>query len=286
MTESNGSDTNGFPRHARPRALTSRQERKLLDYLDENFLQLTRNFKKRSDESSTLRTLGAYLEESRRLLAFILQIPPIDPSTSLRISYMLRLTGEALTSIPGYRLGAALPSGRDGASTDSGGGMRAALQDLVDFLDDLDQAWLAVLKGQAWDPASSEGVDVAFPNDVAMDLTDDPPPATNGIAPKTAPTLKTSPPTQTDLTRLRSLLLAGESRLEEWLTNERNPVGDNENAADALVEVEDVSAMLDRMGLLEDFDSLFVRTLDYLGGFGSDIAQNVVHPEPEAEMIE
>jgi hypothetical protein len=40
-----------------------------------------------AEESSTLRTLHAYLEASGQLLKVILQIPPSDPSTSLRTAY-------------------------------------------------------------------------------------------------------------------------------------------------------------------------------------------------------
>jgi len=34
-----------------------------------------------------------------------------------------------------------------------------------------------------------------------------------------------------------------------------------------------VSGMLDRIGLLEEFDSLFTRTLDFLGGFAGTVAK-------------
>jgi len=36
-----------YPRASTKRPLTSVQERKLVDYLDERFLELTRNYKKR-----------------------------------------------------------------------------------------------------------------------------------------------------------------------------------------------------------------------------------------------
>ncbi len=47
MSSPNGNHTNGTSANAAPRALTSKQERRLVDFLDETFLQLTRNFKKR-----------------------------------------------------------------------------------------------------------------------------------------------------------------------------------------------------------------------------------------------
>ncbi|KAF8959731.1 hypothetical protein BDZ97DRAFT_1761247 [Flammula alnicola] len=251
------------------RALTSRQERNLVDYLDEHFLQLTRNFKKRSEESSTLKTLSTYIEAVRQLLVLILQIPPIDPSTSLRTAYLLHLTGDALGSIPGYRLGTTSVV------------VRSTLQDLVDFLDDLDQAWIAVLKGQAWDPESAEGVDITLPIEIDVEMSNSTSDSNaNGNGKDSPPKImKSTPPNQTDLTRLRSLLLSGESALEEWLTNERGQV-DEERGDD----LGDVSGMLARMGLLDAFDSLFVRTLDFLGGFAGDVSRNVVDPEPEGMM--
>ncbi|KAH9483524.1 hypothetical protein JR316_0002992 [Psilocybe cubensis] len=239
--------------------LTTRQERKLVDYLDEAFLQLTRNFKKRTEASSTLKTLPTYLEAVRQILAIVLQIPPVDPSTSLRIAYMLRLTGDALSSIPGYTLGSDETTTRD------------TLQDLVDFLDDLDQAWIAVLQNQIWDPESAEGVDLVLPAEIEGLSSS---PETNGHP--VARTLKSTPPSQTDVTRLRSLLFAGQSSLEEWLAHERGSGGEE--------EPQDVSSMLSRMGLLDDFDSLFVRTLNFLGGFAGNVARNTVDPLDEAVM--
>jgi hypothetical protein len=37
--------------------------------------------------------------------------------------------------------------------------------------------------------------------------------------------------------------------------------------------------MLEKLGLLDQFGSIFARTLDYLGGFLGDVAQNMVDPE-------
>jgi hypothetical protein len=188
-------------------------------------------------------------------LAFILQIPPIDPSTSLRVAYLLHLTGDALGSITGYKL----------AQTEEEA--QSTLQDLADFLDDLDQAWVAVLKSQVWDPTAGEGVDFVFPT-------------TNG---ETENQLRQSPPSQTDLARLKSLLYSGEANLEEWMTSERG--GGNAAEGDKPDEVvEDISDMLDRMGVRDDFDALFARTLNLLGGFGGDIAKGIVDPGVESTM--
>jgi len=184
----------------------------------------------------------------------ILQIPPIDPSTGLRIAYLLRLTGDVLNAIPGYKLD--MPTSP----------AHATLKNLIEFLDDLDQAWLAILQGQMWDPESGEGVDLVLPSDLISEPDEN--------VPGSATQLKSSPPTQTDLARLRSLLFSGESSLEEWLVAERK---------NGLTE-DDVSVMLAGMGLLDQFDSLFVRTLDYLRAFSGNVAQNVVEPPLEVAM--
>jgi hypothetical protein len=42
--------------------------------------------------------------------------------------------------------------------------------------------------------------------------------------------------------------------------------------------------MLARMGLLDHFDSLFSKTLDFLRAFSGDVSRNVVEPEFEATM--
>lgn len=152
------------------------------------------------------------------------------------------------------------------------------LQDPADFLDDLDQAWVAVLKGQVWDPRTAEGVglhipveDVEIPSRAASDPSD----ASNTNPAVLPRPFKSSPPSQTDLTRLRSLLLGGESALEDWMGNQREH-GD-ESAPD---ELENVSAMLDHLGLLDDFDSLFSRTFGLLGEFGGEtIARDLISPD-------
>jgi hypothetical protein len=196
-----------------------------------------------------LRTLRAYLEAARHLLLLVIQIPPIDPSTGLRIAYLLRFTGDVLFAIPGYQL-----------ETSTTTGIQETLRDVLEFLGDLDQAWLAVLQSQVWDPTTGQAVDL---------VVDDPNPPSNISL---ALSIKSTPPSQTDVTRLQSLLFTGGSSLEEWLANEKSRVDDADN--------DDVSGMLDRMGLLEEFDSLFVRTLDFLGGFTGTSAA-----EPDEEVV-
>ncbi|KAI0314896.1 hypothetical protein OF83DRAFT_1165022 [Amylostereum chailletii] len=160
------------------RPLTTKQERRLVDHLEERFLETTRQFKKRSDPSSTLRTLAAYVQTTRTLLSLILQIPPLDPSTPLRTSFLLRFTNDVVNAIPGYPAEA------------------ETLPALLEWLDMLDRGWLAVLRQQSWDTARNEGVELVLPAEAGM---------------------KSSPPNMTDRTRLRSLLVTGTERLETWL---------------------------------------------------------------------
>ncbi|KAF5369169.1 hypothetical protein D9615_009984 [Tricholomella constricta] len=175
-----------------------------------------------------LPTLHNYLEASRQILSVLLQIPPIDPSTSLRTAFLLRLTNDSLSSIVGYP-----------ASPNS-------LPEALDWLDDLDQAWLAVLQAQVWDPETGAGVDLF------IDAAD----ASTGM--------KSSPVSQTERTRLRSLLVGSSTVLEEWLESQMDREDD-----------EDVEAMLERLGLQAEFDDLFSRTLDYLGALGGVVVEPV-----------
>jgi hypothetical protein len=165
--------------------LSTKQERRLVAYLDDRFLTLTRAYKKRtvtSESELNVRTLPDYLNATLPLLALILQIPPIDPSTSLRITFLLRFTGDTLSCIPGYPC------------------TLNSLEPLHDWLDDLNCAWLAVLKAQIWDPEEKAGVDMIISADAAV----------------THP-IHSSPMSQTERTRLKSLLLTGRASLEDWI---------------------------------------------------------------------
>ncbi|KAL0572542.1 hypothetical protein V5O48_009421 [Marasmius crinis-equi] len=112
------------------------------------------------------------------MLSMILQIPPFDPSTSLRTAFLLRLTNDVFGSIPGYA-----PS-------------RDVLPVLADWLDDIDQAWVVVLRLQVWDRNEGVGIAVDLPADSD---------------------LRSSPMNQTEKTRLKSLLVGGMEMLEEWI---------------------------------------------------------------------
>ncbi|KAM5542818.1 hypothetical protein V8D89_003779 [Ganoderma adspersum] len=208
------------------RALSQTQERNLMDYLEARFLDVTRNFKKRADPSSNLRTLPSYLEATHHLLSLVLQIPPVDPSTPLRTTLLLRLTGDVLSSIPGY--GPALEP--------------TALPLLLSWLTDLDAAWLAVLRAQAWDPSHSRAVDALLPEGEGV---------------------RASRPSQTERTRLRSLLIGGTDALEEWLEKVTvNPPADVGAEAEAVVAL---SLGQGRAGIEQAFNELFAGTLAEMG---------------------
>ncbi|KAI0668346.1 hypothetical protein C8Q78DRAFT_1046684 [Trametes maxima] len=207
------------PPRAIPHPLSPAQERKLLDYLEDRFLDVTRNFKKRADSSSALPTLQAYLEATRHTLSLILQIPPVDPSTSLRTTLLLRLTGEVLQDIPGYTPDV------------------ETLPLLLAWLHDLDQAWLAVIHAQVWDPEESRGIDGELPFGA-----------------------RAAPMSQTERTRLRSLLISGTDGLEEWLEG-------LDTRGEGSFEV-----TLQRLGLEQSFNELFAGTLAEMGSLvGSEV---------------
>ncbi|KAK7035947.1 hypothetical protein R3P38DRAFT_2909914 [Favolaschia claudopus] len=252
---STGADT--FLPHKQTNALTARQERRLRNYLEEQFLELTRGYKTRSEPASSVPTLQSYLDSAQQILAMILRIPPVDPSTSLRTAFLLRFTNDVLSSVSGY-------------SIDS-----TAIPILYDWLDDLDQAWLMVLQTKVWDPENGP-IDLVLAAEAAAAAT------------------KSSPLTQTERTRLRSLLLGGTETLEEWLaTVGTRPALDSireedEEDAGPLYDVRD---MLEGLGLENEFDQLFWRTLRELGLGGQENLPIVVpeiqlEDEDDSDMME
>ncbi|ESK83757.1 hypothetical protein Moror_2075 [Moniliophthora roreri MCA 2997] len=202
------------------RPLSVKQERRLVEYLEDEFIKLTRAYKKRVEPDSNVATLPSYLEITQKLLSMILQIPPFDPSTPLRTTFLLRLTNDVLNAIPGYT-----PNTQD-------------LPTLLDWLDDLDQAWLVVLRLQVWDPKEGAGVTVEIPGDSNV---------------------RSSPMSQTERTRLKSLLLSGMEMLEGWMECL------DDRTADADEEESGMEDMLERLDVREGFNEVFSRTFRELG---------------------
>ncbi|KAJ7063695.1 hypothetical protein C8F01DRAFT_1219657 [Mycena amicta] len=206
------------------RPLNTQQERRLVNWLDDELLKLTRGYKKRSHPASHLQTLPEYLDAAQTILRVILRIPPIDPSTSLRIAYLLRLTNDVLGAFSGY------PAAVE------------HIQTLLDWLDDLDNSWIVILQAQVWHPETG-------PEDLELDA--------EVLA---SGRVKASPVTQTERTRLRSLLIGGSAALEEWVDAGgllHCPVGEDDD---------------DDGGTVQDaFEVLFHRTLKELGELGGVI---------------
>jgi hypothetical protein len=269
------------------------------------------------EETTIVPTLHKYITYARRLLDFVLQIPPVDPSTSLRIQFMLRLTGDVLSAIVGYKLSPRIlaSNGNVKVNGESNGYQRgeneeadgreetkreedeeprdytSALRELLDWLDDLDQAWLAVVQSQVWDPDTGEGVDLVLEVEVGNggDGGSSSASCENGHASRQT-SFKSTPISQTDITRLRSLLVTSIANLEEWLSD---PAGGGRNSASEARDDEDVSGMLERLGVLDEFDDLFGRTMDFLSGFGGGFAlepETIVEGDDEededADMVE
>ena len=117
----------------------------------------------------------------------ILLIPPLDPSASLRSTLLLRLTGDVLNSVPGYT-----PDEK-------------SLSILLDWLQDLDEGWLAALRSQGWDPATRSGIMVQLPDGARAGSL-----------------------SQTERTRLKSVLVAATEMLEEWVELLQNQLGEEE----------------------------------------------------------
>ena len=127
----------------------------------------------------------------------------------------MHLTNDALSAIPGYP--AELKT----------------LPDLLTWLDELDRSWQVVLAGQIWRPEEHIGVD---------------PP--EGSALQTRSLI-----TQTDRTRLKSMLISGSAVIEDWV---------GEIVAQDDVDAEDIESMLQRLGIAEGSVRIFPGTLDEL----------------------
>ncbi|TFL03700.1 hypothetical protein BDV98DRAFT_545841 [Pterulicium gracile] len=267
------------------RPLTVKQERRLRDFLDDKFLDISRNYRKRSELSTKLPTLTAYLDATRPVLALILQIPPVAPSMSLRTAFLMRLTNDALTAVTGY----AIQSEEE-------------LEALVDWLDDFDRAWVVLIKGQLWDPNKQKRHDGALEDDSdeddmdGMDVDSGPASATgisSGLAPASSPN-STKTISQTERTRLRSLILSFSSSLEDWLalleappsttassddvvrdsaSNESEDIAETTSAPGPASSSADMQSVLKRLSLQNAFNDLFSGTMSVLGDLGGVVLE-------------
>ena len=123
------------------------------------------------------------------------------------------------------------------------------LSQLLEWLGDLDNAWLAVLRSQTWDTETAQGVDLIIDQEGAA----------------ATPNIRSTPMNQTERARLRSLLIGGTARMEEWLVNLGSP------STTAETDGEGLDDMLERLGLQQGFDDLFSGTLSEMGSLGGSV---------------
>lgn len=115
-----------------------------------------------------------------------------------------------------------------------------------------------MLRAQAWDPDAREGVDV----EVQVPLS-----KSNTTLDADFSLVGAPPVSQTDRTRLRSILAGGSARLEEWLEKGLHVEG-----------ADDLEQALERLGLQQSFDDLFIETLSEMGEFTEEMSQLDVPP--------
>lgn len=120
-----------------------------------------------------------------------------------------------------------------------------------------------MLTGQSWDPVEKVGVDVEIPADA------------DGMT-ESELTILEAPVTQTDRTRLRSILISCSERLEEWLEHIDILVVPNSNS-DGNAGSVDITTLLENIGLRERFEDLFSLTLSHMGAY-EPIMEPVVEP--------
>ncbi|UZJ55258.1 hypothetical protein CBS101457_004578 [Exobasidium rhododendri] len=135
------------------RKLTQKQEMRLMNYLDDAFLQINRGFNKRHDpSSSSVPTLSSFIQAYASILLILASIPPIGPSASLLVSYLLRYTNELLDGISGYEV--CSKEGLEGDDDDESEKRRsldAGFRSVIQSVDVLDRVWSCVLRGQMVD---------------------------------------------------------------------------------------------------------------------------------------
>ncbi|WVN90470.1 uncharacterized protein L203_105706 [Cryptococcus depauperatus CBS 7841] len=176
--------------------LTPKQEAKLRTHLDDRLASLERD-----ERTFNLKSIPSLLSRLAPLLQLILQIPPYQPFSHIRTSYLLTLTAV----IPSYI--AALPLHQNGiGQREEGIATRKVLQDVLQFLGEVDRGWMAVLNRMGWTPPPSiiSATKKAYEEGQVL---------VGGRA------IRVEYGGQVDLTeriRLRSILVSGRSKIEAW----------------------------------------------------------------------
>lgn len=218
-----------------PRPLTAAQERRLTDYLDNKLLEIQRAYKKRCEVhalADTIPLIPLFLPRNyetstlRTLSSYIDAIHPLFTLVLMipPLDSAVHLRASLLLRLTGEFLDC-MP----GYDPDD-------FNKLLDMLDEIDRGWQALLRSQVWDEKLREGVDTVLPPDTDIKIT---------------------PISQTDRTRLRSLLISGTDKLEEWL----EVIVSRIDAPDSETEAAELEELRQR------FDDLFDATLAEMGEF-------------------
>ncbi|WFD08441.1 hypothetical protein MVES1_003817 [Malassezia vespertilionis] len=91
-----------MPSQNAPRALTGRQESRLIQYLDDTILRISRSYQKRHYPDATLATLTKFLNAWDEALQVVCATPLIGSTAAVRDTYLLRITSDIMDEITGY----------------------------------------------------------------------------------------------------------------------------------------------------------------------------------------
>ena len=228
------------------RPLSEPQERRLLDYLDEKYREIHQEYSKRYVDIRTPALTTPIIIRRHESTSKLPTLQAYLDATRNLLALTLQIPPVAPSGMLRIslllRLTNTVMEDVPGYTPDS-----TDLVPLLKWLDLLDRGWLSVLRLQAWDPVKNEGVDLPLET-------------------------KIPPPTQTDCTRVHSLLVTGTSALEDWMEGKR---GDDEEEDDGLVHD------MRRLGVQSAFDELFHRSLTRLRELGPDEGEG----EDEEELL-
>ena len=196
------------------RALSERQESRLVLYLDDALLKIQRKYQKRNEPSASFSTLFTFLEAWDTPLDLVTSIPIIGSSAALRDAYLLRVTSELTEGIIGYNV--AMDTRRRDVQ----------LTFVLYWLDLLDRVWSARMNREQLDlNAARHDSKAAYPWDKDEKTLQNARDATSSFQP---PTSRISTPLpadvvtfqQTDRIRLREVLVTARGHIFSWMRSQ------------------------------------------------------------------
>ncbi|WFD34349.1 hypothetical protein MCUN1_001188 [Malassezia cuniculi] len=197
------------------RALSEREESRLVLFLDNALLKIQRNFQKRREPDAPFAGLPAFLHAWDTPLELVTSVPLIGSSAALRDTYLLRLTSEITDGIIAY------------STTTDTHSRDAQLTLVLYWLDLLDRAWAVRMNRETFDiKAARDAAHTAYPWDND--------PKALRAAQKAAssslrvPSSRVSTPhqdaivsfQQTDRIRLREVLVSARERIFAWMRSQ------------------------------------------------------------------